>query len=100
MGNAPLKNRNTAKANETNNVYIKSVSINNIKTKINETLALRNSQKHILTAPSGGIFQFMRAHRLEGNKYYYQGNTLSDLQIELVQLLKDNQHIKQYLGNF
>lgn len=98
--NAPLKNRNTPKANESAEVYVKSVSINNIKTQVNEILALRNTNNNILTAPSGGIFQFMKSHKLIDNKYYYQGNSLSNLQIELVQLLKDNTHIKKFLGNF
>ena len=48
--NAPLKDRKSAKANETCNVYLKSISINNIKTNINEILALRNKDKKIIFA--------------------------------------------------
>ena len=97
--NAPLKNRKSAKANESNNVLIKSVSINNIKTNINEILALRNKEKKIMTSPSGAIFQFMISHELIDGKYYYKPNSLSNLQIELVQVLKDNPHLKKFLGN-
>lgn len=98
--NAPLANRNNPKSSESCNIYIKSVSINNIKTNINEIIALRNSKNDILTTPSGSIFQFFKSHRLINDKYYYKGNTLSNLQIELAQLLIDNPHIKKFLGNF
>jgi len=98
--NAPLPDRKSAKANESCNVYVKSVSINNIKTNVNEILALRNNNGNIMTAPSGAIFQFMQSHKNVNNKYYYDGNSLSDLQIELVQILKDNNNLKQFLGNF
>ena len=53
-----------------------------------------------MTAPSGIIFQFLSASKKINNKYYYEGNSLSNLQIELVQLLKDNPNIKKFLGNF
>jgi|UniRef100_A0A6C0IV09 hypothetical protein len=98
--NAPLKDRTTSKSNETNNVFIKSVSINNIKTNINETLAIRNKDGKIMTAPSGAIYQFMVSHKYVNGKYYYNGNSLSNLQIELVQLVKNNENLKGYLGNF
>ena len=98
--NAPLKDRTTSKSNETNNVFIKSVSINNIKTNINETLAIRNKDSNIMIAPSGAIYQFMTSHKYVNGKYYYNGNSLSNLQIELVQLVKNNENLKSYLGNF
>ena len=97
---APLENRNTPKANESVNIYFDTISIYNIKSKINEILAIRNSEKKILTGPSGDIFQFMEAYKLVGDKFYYKGNCLSDLMIEIVQLVKDNNNIKNYLGNF
>jgi len=98
--NAPLKDRTTSKSNETSNVFLKSVSINNIKTNINEILPLRNKDGQIMTAPSGAIYQFMISHKYVSGKYYYNGNSLSNLQIELVQLVKNNENLKGYLGNF
>ena len=98
--NAPLENRSTPKANESFDIYMKAVSINNVKTKINEILTLQNHEKKIMTAPSGAIFQFMEASEIIGKKFYYKGNTLSNLQVELIQVLKDNPHIKNFLGNF
>ena len=98
--NAPLENRRNAKANETCNIYFKTVSINNIKTNINEILAIRNKENKIMTAPSGALFQFLSAAKNVNGKYYYEGNSLSNMQIELVQLLKDNANIKKFLGNF
>ena len=98
--NAPLENRTTSKANETCNIYFKTVSINNIKTNINEILAIRNKDNKIMTAPSGALFQFLSASKKINDKYYYEGNSLSNMQIELVQLLKDNTNIKKFLGNF
>ena len=97
--NAPLKDRNTPKANESNSLYMKCVSINNIKTNINEILALQRNSK-IMTSPSGSIFQFMIAHTKVNNKWYYKSNTLADLQIELVEILNNNPHLKSFLGNF
>lgn len=98
--NAPLKDRNNSKSKESCDIFFKSVFIDNIKSKINEILALRNSSDKILTAPAGGIFQFMECCKIIDNKYYYQGNSLSDLQIELVQIVKDNENLKSFLGNF
>ena len=98
--NAPLPNRNTPKANESCNIFIKSVSINNVKSKINEIIALKNKDNKILTAPSGGIFQFLKAATIKNNKYYYTGNSLADLQIELRQIINDNQNVKKFVGNF
>jgi hypothetical protein len=98
--NAPLLDRKSVKANETCNVYIKSVSINNIKTNINEIPVLRNKDGNIMTAPSGAVYQFMVSHKYIDGKYFYSGNSLSDVQIEIVELLKNNQNIKNFLGNF
>ena len=42
----------------------------------------------------------MECSKVIDNKYYYQGNSLSDLQIEIVQLIKDNNNLKSFLGNF
>jgi len=97
--NAPLKDRNTPKANESNSLYMKCVSINDIKTNINEILVLQREGK-IMTAPSGAVFQFMIAHTNVDGKWYYKSNSLADLQIELVNLLNLNPHLKKYLGNF
>ena len=98
--NAPLENRTSAKANETCNIYMKTVSINNIKTNITEILAIKNSNNKTMTAPSGALFQFMNVSKKINDKYYYEGNSLSNLQIELVQVLKDNLNLKKFLGNF
>lgn len=98
--NAPLPDRKSAKANETCNVFIKSVSISNIKSNINETLVLRNKDGKLMTAPSGAIYQFMVSHKYIDGKYFYSGNSLSNLQIEIVELLRNNPNIKKFLGNF
>lgn len=102
--NAPLENRNSVKANESNSLYMKCVSINDIKTNINEILPLNRNGKN-MTAPSGSIFQFRQSYKIveepnQPSKYYYNGNTLSDIQIELVDILQKNPHIKKFLGNF
>lgn len=97
---APLENRKTPKANETNSIYMKCISINNIKTNINEIITLQNNQGKIMTAPSGAVFDIMKVNKIVDGKYYYNGNSLSDLQIELYEILKLNPNIKSFLGNF
>tara|TARA_B100001093_G_scaffold520421_1_gene615698 strand:+ start:1435 stop:3387 length:1953 start_codon:yes stop_codon:yes gene_type:complete len=98
--NAPLKDRNNSKSKESYDIYFSSVYVNNIRTNINEILALKNSSNKILIAPAGGVFQFMECSKVIDDKYFYQGNALSDIQIELVQLLKDNDGLQSFLGGF
>ena len=95
-----LKDRSNSSANQTTQYYMNNVHINNIKGKINEILALQDSNKKMLTDPSGSIFQFFNGiSRQDGNKYYYQGTTLSDMQLELTRIVKLNPEVKSHLGN-
>lgn len=96
----PLENRKTSKANQNCNLYANCVSVNNLSSNINEVLALQNSDGKPITAPSGAIFQFFSCSKKIDDKYYYEGNSLSDLQIELVRLKQDNPNISSLLGNF
>ena len=95
-----LANRSNSSANQTTQYYMNNVHINNIKGKINEILGLQDSNKKMLTDPSGSIFQFFNGiAKQQGNKYYYQGTTLSDMQLELIRIVKLNPEIKSHLGN-
>lgn len=98
--NAPLKNRKNPKANDSFDIYLKSVSVNNIKTNISEVLAIKNKENKILTAPSGGLFQFMSCSEVIGDKYYYKGNSLTDVQVEIVDVVNRHPNLIGFLGKF
>lgn len=94
-----LRTRNNASSNQTSTFNITNVSINKIKGKINEILGLQDSNNKMLTDVSGSIFQFFGSiARREGTRYYYEGTTLADMQIELAKIGLENPNIANHLG--
>ena len=94
-----IRSRNTISSNQTTTFTISNVSIHKIKGKINEILGLQTSSGRMLTDVSGSLFQFFNLiSRREGNRYYYEGTTLSDMQIEMAKIAQENPSIARHLG--
>jgi len=83
-----FENRSLPNANDTQNIIMINCNINEIKNKVNEILALSDSgQTKAQVGLAGEIFQFFNGVANEVNgKYYYEGNALSELQIEIAKI--------------
>lgn len=83
-----LEGRDSSKCNESTNVLMFYCNIANIKTRINEivTLSLPNSEKAQIDTGGATLQFFNGVSNLVGDKYYYGGTVLSDVQIELAKI--------------
>ena len=83
-----LENRSSFRANETTNIYMFNCNMANIKSRADEIVAISNlagNSAQVDTA--GAALQFFRdVSVLNGNKYYYSGTSLSNVQIELAKI--------------
>lgn len=97
-----LENRSTFKANETTNIYMINCNISNIKSQADEIVAVGHPNGGAQVDTAGASLQFFRGvSNLIGDKYYYAGTVLSDVQIELakIKFTLDNSNISsKYLG--
>ncbi len=97
-----LENRSTFKANETTNIYMINCNISNIKSNADEIVAIGHPSGGAQVDTAGAVFQFFRnVSSLVGDKYYYSGTSLSDVQIELakIKFSLDSQNMSsRYLG--
>lgn len=86
-----LENRKTYKANETCNVYMINCNINDIAGDIKEIIALGNPNGGVQVDTAGSVLQFFNGVSvLTDGKYHYAGTSLSNVQIELAKIKKQN----------
>lgn len=82
-----LEDRANSKANDATNIYIVNCNVNNIKGKINEIICVANPNGGFQVDTAGSVFQFFNGiANLIGDKYFYQGTVLSEVQIELAKI--------------
>jgi hypothetical protein len=102
--NSFLTSRNSCKANETANIYLNNVSVNGVHGRINEIVAIGtdSSSKKAQVDTAGATLQFFNSiAKKVGNKYYYSGTSLSNVQIELAKIkttLDSNNQPSNFLG--
>lgn len=85
--NGFLATRDTPKANEANNICMENTSINDIKSSINEIVAIGNDSGAAQVGPVGSILQFYNyVSDLRNGKYFYKGTSLSDVKIEIAKI--------------
>lgn len=89
------------KQNETTNICLRNCSINNIKGKINEIVAIGNGNGAAQIDTAGAVIQFFDgiSNKID-NKYYYQGTLLSDVQIELAKIKTNREENNQSVNFF
>jgi len=83
-----LENRSTYKANETTNIIMINCNVNNIVANPNEIVAVGVSPTGVAQVDTAGsAFQFFNGiSTLVGDRYYYSGTVLSDVQVELAKI--------------
>jgi len=92
--NGFLPTRKTMKANETGDLVIIDTNVNQIRARVNEVVAIGRATpgveglaKGIVVDTAGAVLQvFNGISKVEGNKYHYQGTSLSNVQMELAKI--------------
>ncbi len=87
--NGFLERRNSNKANEATNILINNCSINSIHGHIREIVALGATENgdSVQVDTAGSVLQFFNGvSNKVGEKYFYQGTSLSDVKIELAKI--------------
>lgn len=94
-----IENRQTSRANETTNIYMNNCQINNVDGKINEIVAISGPNGNGVQVDTAGaaLQLFNGASNKVGDKYYYAGTALTNVQIELARI-KNTQSAANYLG--
>jgi hypothetical protein len=84
-----LEGRNSNRCNETTNICMFNCSINSIHNKIIEVIAVDNGNGSPQVDTAGAVFRFFdQVSTLVDDKYYYQGTSLSNVQVELAKVKK------------
>jgi len=84
-----LEGRINNKCNETTNISMFNCSINGIHGKIIEVIAVDDGNGSVQTDTAGAVFRFFdQVSNVSGGKYYYQGTSLSDVQVEIAKIKK------------
>lgn len=99
--NSFLERRNNNKSNETTNIYINNCSVNGVHANIREIIAVGNGNGKAQVDTAGAVLQFFNlVSTLVGDKYYYNGNELSDVQIELARIKHNREDINANVSFF
>lgn len=97
-----LERRINNKANECSNICLFNTSITSIHGKINEIVAIGTGSGSAQVDTAGASLQFFNGvSNLVGDKYYYQGTVLSEVQIILAKIkqnLIDNSQNSSFFG--
>jgi len=81
-----MESRNSNKANETTDIVIKNTSINGIHAHIREILAISNGLGKAQVDTAGAVLSFSDITNNIDDKYYYKGNVLANVQVELARI--------------